>query len=56
MGVALAECANEMGANVNLVLGPTIVKPQSDNIKVTNVTSANSLWLRLVYHFFPIAI
>ena len=43
MGIALAECANEMGASVNLVLGPSNIKPQSDDIKVTNVTSAHSM-------------
>ena len=43
MGIALAECANEMGASVNLVLGPATAKPQSKDIKVTNVTSADSM-------------
>jgi phosphopantothenoylcysteine decarboxylase/phosphopantothenate--cysteine ligase len=43
MGVALADCASEMGASVNLVLGPVDIKPQSKNINITNVTSADSM-------------
>ena len=43
MGIALAECASEMGANVNLVLGPVDIKPQSKDINIINVTSANSM-------------
>ena len=43
MGVALAECASEMGASVNLVLGPVEIKPQSKDINVTNVTTADSM-------------
>jgi phosphopantothenoylcysteine decarboxylase/phosphopantothenate--cysteine ligase len=43
MGVALAECAREMGANVNLVLGPVDIKPLSKNINITNVTTADSM-------------
>ena len=43
MGIALAECASEMGANVNLVLGPVDIKPQSKDINVINVTTAKSM-------------
>ena len=43
MGIALAECASEMGAIVNLVLGPVGIKPQSEKINVINVTSAESM-------------
>ena len=43
MGIALADCAAEMGASVNLVLGPVDIKPQSEEINVTNVTSADSM-------------
>jgi phosphopantothenoylcysteine decarboxylase/phosphopantothenate--cysteine ligase len=43
MGVALAECASEMGASVNLVLGPVDIKPQSKDINIINVTNADSM-------------
>ena len=52
MGVALAECASEMGASVNLVLGPVDIKPSSKNINVTNVTSADSM-ADACLSFFP---
>ena len=43
MGVALADCASEMGAIVNLVLGPVDIKPQSKDINIINVTTADSM-------------
>ena len=43
MGIALAECASKMGANVNLVLGPVDIKPLSKDINVINVTTAKSM-------------
>ena len=43
MGVAIAECASEMGASVSLVLGPVDIKPKSKDINVTNVTSAEAM-------------
>ena len=43
MGIALAECASGMGADVSLVLGSVEIKPQSENIKVINVTSTDSM-------------
>ena len=43
MGIALAECASEMGASVNLVLGPVDIKPRLKDINITNVTSADSM-------------
>ena len=52
MGIALAECASEMGASVNLVLGPVDIKPSLKNINVTNVTSAASM-ADACLSFFP---
>jgi len=52
MGIALAECASEMGANVNLVLGPVDVRPQSKDINITNVTTADSM-AEACISFFP---
>jgi len=52
MGVALAECANDMGTSVNLVLGPVDIKPRSKEINITNVTSAASM-ADACLSFFP---
>ena len=52
MGIALAECASEMGATVNLVLGPVDIKPQSTDINITNVTNADSM-AEACMSFFP---
>ena len=52
MGIALADCAVEMGASVNLVLGPVDIKPRSEDINVTNVTSADSM-AEACLSFFP---
>lgn len=43
MGIAIAEAASELGANVNLVLGPVDIKPSRQDIIVTNVTNAASM-------------
>jgi phosphopantothenoylcysteine decarboxylase/phosphopantothenate--cysteine ligase len=43
MGVALADAAYEYGAEVELVLGPSDIKPVNGNIIVTNVTNAASM-------------
>lgn len=40
MGVALAEKAAEMGANVHLVLGPNAVQPKNKDIEVTQINTA----------------
>jgi phosphopantothenoylcysteine decarboxylase/phosphopantothenate--cysteine ligase len=44
MGVAIAECAAGMGADVDLVLGPVDIRPQSENINVINVTGAAAMY------------
>ena len=50
MGVALAEKARDLGADVELIIGPT--KLQIPNtIKVTHVTSANEMYLACKKHF-----
>ena len=43
MGIAIAEAASELGAKVNLVLGPVNIKPSRHDIIVTNVTNAASM-------------
>jgi phosphopantothenoylcysteine decarboxylase/phosphopantothenate--cysteine ligase len=43
MGIALADCASEMGASVTLVLGTVDIKPQSKDINIINVTTADSM-------------
>lgn len=43
MGIALAEAAAEMGADVELVLGPSGFRPDNPAIKVTDVTDAGSM-------------
>jgi phosphopantothenoylcysteine decarboxylase / phosphopantothenate---cysteine ligase len=43
MGIAIADAAAEYGAEVELVLGPVNKLPENKNIKVINVTSAESM-------------
>ena len=43
MGIALADAACELGASVNLVLGPVNISPLHKEIIVTNVTNADSM-------------
>ncbi len=40
MGIAIADAAAESGAEVTLVLGPSILLPKSKNVKVIHVVSA----------------
>ena len=44
MGTALAEVLYEMGAEVDLILGPTNVKPIHDAIKIHHVKSAQDMY------------
>jgi phosphopantothenoylcysteine decarboxylase/phosphopantothenate--cysteine ligase len=44
MGIALAESAAEMGAKVELILGPGSVLPSVKGIAVTHVFSANEMY------------
>jgi phosphopantothenoylcysteine decarboxylase/phosphopantothenate--cysteine ligase len=43
MGIALADAAALLGAEVTLVLGPVSIKPQNSSIKIINVTTAASM-------------
>ncbi|HUX97782.1 MAG TPA: bifunctional phosphopantothenoylcysteine decarboxylase/phosphopantothenate--cysteine ligase CoaBC [Bacteroidales bacterium] len=43
MGIALADAASALGAEVDLVLGPVNIRPSGENIIVTNVTTAASM-------------
>jgi phosphopantothenoylcysteine decarboxylase/phosphopantothenate--cysteine ligase len=43
MGIALADRAAELGAGVDLVLGPVPVRPKNSSIRITSVTDAASM-------------
>lgn len=43
MGVAIADAAYEMGADVLLILGPVNIKPKNPEIKIIDVISASSM-------------
>jgi phosphopantothenoylcysteine decarboxylase/phosphopantothenate--cysteine ligase len=43
MGIALANAAEEYGAEVFLVLGPVNIKPSGESIIVTNVTNSQAM-------------
>ncbi|MBK9391978.1 MAG: bifunctional phosphopantothenoylcysteine decarboxylase/phosphopantothenate--cysteine ligase CoaBC [Bacteroidetes bacterium] len=43
MGIAIAQAASDLGAIVELVLGPVNISPAGANIIVTNVTNAASM-------------
>lgn len=43
MGIALADAASELGAEVELVLGPVNIRPSQQAVIVTNVTNAASM-------------
>jgi len=51
MGVALAQKAIELGATVNLVLGPTQIPHDLEGINVTHVTSAAEMYDRCTVLF-----
>ncbi|NOY38233.1 MAG: bifunctional phosphopantothenoylcysteine decarboxylase/phosphopantothenate--cysteine ligase CoaBC [Chlorobi bacterium] len=51
MGVALAEKAVQMGAEVVLILGPTSVKPVPGKIEVIHVTTAEEMYKAAKTHF-----
>ena len=51
MGIAIASVAAEYGANVELVLGPVDIIPENRNIKVINVTSAESMASECINRF-----
>jgi phosphopantothenoylcysteine decarboxylase/phosphopantothenate--cysteine ligase len=43
MGIALADAAAEYGASVDLILGPVNIMPENSLIKITGVTTAESM-------------
>jgi phosphopantothenoylcysteine decarboxylase/phosphopantothenate--cysteine ligase len=43
MGIALADAAAALGAAVDLVLGPVSIRPSGISVKVTDVTTADSM-------------
>lgn len=51
MGIALADAAADMGADVTLVLGPVSLSPRHSSIKVVNVTTAASMAEASISHF-----
>ncbi len=44
MGIALAEECARRGAAVDLVLGPTALRPKAQGINITDVESAHEMW------------
>jgi phosphopantothenoylcysteine decarboxylase / phosphopantothenate---cysteine ligase len=44
MGIALADAASSLGANVTLVLGPVELKPANRGIKIINVKTADEMY------------
>jgi len=51
MGIALADTASELGATVDLVLGPVNITPSGKTINVTNVTTADSMAVECISRF-----
>jgi phosphopantothenoylcysteine decarboxylase / phosphopantothenate---cysteine ligase len=51
MGISLADEAAELGADVDLVLGPVNILPKNISVKVINVTTAESMASECVARF-----
>ncbi len=51
MGIALADAAAEMGASVDLVLGSVEIMPGNSEVKVTRVTTAESMASECISRF-----
>lgn len=51
MGIALADTAAGFGASVHLVLGPVTIVPENRSVKITNVTTAESMAGETLKHF-----
>ena len=51
MGIALADECARRGATVTLIKGPTQVKPESDNVKVVDVTTAAEMYDACTQYF-----
>jgi phosphopantothenoylcysteine decarboxylase/phosphopantothenate--cysteine ligase len=44
MGIALAEVCYSLGAEVTLVLGPSSLRPKTDKIRISHVTSSDQMY------------
>ncbi len=51
MGIALADAAAEYGAEVDLVLGPVNISPKNNSVRVTKVTTAESMATECISKF-----
>jgi len=51
MGIALADAAAELGASVDLILGPSEILPKNSTVKVTRVTTAESMASECISRF-----
>ncbi len=51
MGIEIADNAAQLGADVTLVLGPTVLRPQSSNIKTISVVTAQEMYETCLSHF-----
>ena len=51
MGIALADAAADMGADVELVLGPVSIFPANTSVRVTKVTSAGAMAVECIALF-----
>jgi phosphopantothenoylcysteine decarboxylase/phosphopantothenate--cysteine ligase len=51
MGIALADSAAELGAVVELVLGPVSITPLNSSVKTVNVTTAESMAAECISRF-----
>jgi phosphopantothenoylcysteine decarboxylase/phosphopantothenate--cysteine ligase len=51
MGIALAETAYLLGAEVHLILGPSCISPKYKGIQVTNVESADEMFEAMMAQF-----
>ena len=52
MGVEIADALHMAGANVTLILGPSVERPKNGNVKVVHVTTANEMF-EVVKAIFP---
>jgi len=51
MGIAIADAAAEYGADVELILGPVKIVPENKSVKVTHVTTAESMTSECIKRF-----
>jgi phosphopantothenoylcysteine decarboxylase/phosphopantothenate--cysteine ligase len=51
MGIAIADAAAEYGADVELILGPVNIVPENKSVKITRVTTAESMASECIKRF-----